>query len=148
LQIIKRFKKEKDFPSSYLATGRNPAGIRVRPSWPLLSPPPFLFFTWPNPVPASSLTRGPRRGPVKPVAPASDDETEFELKLEMPLGKISPISNPRQKQHQVLIEKRVGLESAPFTSTRMEMSYPVPRKRERSLHTCAQDVQITRIVTI
>jgi hypothetical protein len=28
------------------------------------------------------------------------------------------------------------------------MSYPVPRKRERSLHTCAQDVQITRIVTI
>jgi hypothetical protein len=28
------------------------------------------------------------------------------------------------------------------------MSYPVPRKREQSLHTCAQDVQITRIVTI
>jgi hypothetical protein len=28
------------------------------------------------------------------------------------------------------------------------MSYPVPRKRERSLHTCAQDVQITRTVTI
>jgi hypothetical protein len=28
------------------------------------------------------------------------------------------------------------------------VSYPVPRKRERSLHTCAQDVQITRIVTI
>jgi hypothetical protein len=25
LQIIKRFEKEKDFPSSYLATGRNPA---------------------------------------------------------------------------------------------------------------------------
>jgi hypothetical protein len=24
------------------------------------------------------------------------------------------------------------------------MSHPVPRKRERSLHTCAQDVQITR----
>jgi hypothetical protein len=29
-----------------------------------------------------------------------------------------------------------------------EVSYPVLRKRERSLHTCAQDVQITRIVTI
>jgi hypothetical protein len=29
-----------------------------------------------------------------------------------------------------------------------EVSYPVPRKREQSLHTCAQDVQITRIVTI
>jgi hypothetical protein len=28
------------------------------------------------------------------------------------------------------------------------MSYPVPRKRERSLHTCAQDVQITRMATI
>jgi hypothetical protein len=28
------------------------------------------------------------------------------------------------------------------------LSYPVPRKRERSLHTCARDVQITRIVTI
>jgi hypothetical protein len=27
------------------------------------------------------------------------------------------------------------------------MSYPVPRKREQSFHTCAQDVQITRIVT-
>jgi hypothetical protein len=24
------------------------------------------------------------------------------------------------------------------------VSYPVPRKKERSLHTCAQDVQITR----
>jgi hypothetical protein len=29
-----------------------------------------------------------------------------------------------------------------------EVSYPVPRKRERSLHTCAQDVQITRMATI
>jgi hypothetical protein len=28
------------------------------------------------------------------------------------------------------------------------MSYPVPRKRKRSLHTCAQDVQITRMATI
>jgi hypothetical protein len=29
-----------------------------------------------------------------------------------------------------------------------KMSYPVSRKRERSLHTCAQDVQITHMVTI
>jgi hypothetical protein len=29
-----------------------------------------------------------------------------------------------------------------------EVSYPIPRKRERSLYTCAQDVQITRTVTI
>jgi hypothetical protein len=28
------------------------------------------------------------------------------------------------------------------------LSYPVPRKREQSLHTCAQDVQITRMTTI
>jgi hypothetical protein len=28
------------------------------------------------------------------------------------------------------------------------VSYPIPRKRERSLHTCAQDVQITRMATI
>jgi hypothetical protein len=29
-----------------------------------------------------------------------------------------------------------------------QVSYPIPRKRERSLHTCAQDVQITRMATI
>jgi hypothetical protein len=29
-----------------------------------------------------------------------------------------------------------------------DLSYPVPRKKERSLHTCAQDVQITRMATI
>jgi hypothetical protein len=28
------------------------------------------------------------------------------------------------------------------------VSYPVPGKRERNLHTCAQDVQITRMATI
>jgi hypothetical protein len=28
------------------------------------------------------------------------------------------------------------------------LSHPVPRNRERSLHTCAQDVQITRMATI
>jgi hypothetical protein len=33
-------------------------------------------------------------------------------------------------------------------STTAVLSYPVPRKRERSLHTCAQDVQITRMATI
>jgi hypothetical protein len=34
-----------------------------------------------------------------------------------------------------------------LTST-SPLSYPVPRNRERSLHTCAQDVQITRMATI
>jgi hypothetical protein len=33
-------------------------------------------------------------------------------------------------------------------SSWLELSYPVPRKRERSLHTCVQDVQITRMATI
>jgi hypothetical protein len=34
------------------------------------------------------------------------------------------------------------------TESEPGMSYPVPRKRERNLHTCAQDVQITRMATI
>jgi hypothetical protein len=33
-------------------------------------------------------------------------------------------------------------------TTPRSLSYPVPRKRERSLHTCAQDVQITCMATI
>jgi hypothetical protein len=39
-------------------------------------------------------------------------------------------------------------DSSMYTGPGSYLSYPVPRKRERSLHTCAQDVQITRIVTI
>jgi hypothetical protein len=37
---------------------------------------------------------------------------------------------------------------APHVKSAPKVSYTVPRERERSLHTCAQDVQITRIVTI
>jgi hypothetical protein len=36
----------------------------------------------------------------------------------------------------------------PNATKSSKLSYPIPRKRERSLHTGAQDVQITRIVTI
>jgi hypothetical protein len=50
LQIIKRYEKENDFPNSYLVMGRNLAGNRVWPGQPLLSPPPFLFFTRPSPA--------------------------------------------------------------------------------------------------
>jgi hypothetical protein len=50
LEIIKRFEKEKNFHNSYLVMGWNPAGNQVRPSQPLLSPPPFLFFTRPSRV--------------------------------------------------------------------------------------------------
>jgi hypothetical protein len=48
-----------------------------------------------------------------------DDETESELELETSPGKISPIPNIQWKQPQIMTEKRVGLESAPITSTRM-----------------------------
>jgi hypothetical protein len=36
----------------------------------------------------------------------------------------------------------------PAPAPTVVLSYPVPRNRERSLHTCAQDVQITRMATI
>jgi hypothetical protein len=35
-----------------------------------------------------------------------------------------------------------------FQGLTAKLSHPVPRNRERSLHTCAQDVQITRMATI
>jgi hypothetical protein len=41
-----------------------------------------------------------------------------------------------------------NLKAAKSRQETYAMSYPVPRKKERSLHTCAQDVQITRMVTI
>jgi hypothetical protein len=59
-------------------------------------------------------------GPTDALRPHHDDETESELELEMPPGKISPTSNPRWKRHRIQMEKRVGLESAHITSTRLE----------------------------
>jgi hypothetical protein len=44
--------------------------------------------------------------------------------------------------------KEVLLRDNPGCNESWLVSYPVPRKRERSLHTCAQDVQITHMVTI
>jgi hypothetical protein len=41
-----------------------------------------------------------------------------------------------------------GLSVKDLSTRNVIMSYPVPRKRERSLYTCAQDVQITRMATI
>jgi hypothetical protein len=43
---------------------------------------------------------------------------------------------------------KLPLISRSFHFNPQGLSYPVLRKRERNLHTCAQDVQITRIVTI
>jgi hypothetical protein len=49
---------------------------------------------------------------------------------------IKRIPRPGREEYKVIVEIISGL------------SYPIPRKRERSLHTCAQDVQITRMATI
>jgi hypothetical protein len=82
LQIINIFEKEKEFPSSSLATGRNPTGTWVQPIWPLLSPPPFSIFhvaqpsqpslasLWSRPGRASpGLTHAwPRSGPALTIA--------------------------------------------------------------------------------
>jgi hypothetical protein len=45
---------------------------------------------------------------------------------------------------EVLTKSQVSLNP----SLSQVVSHPVPRKKERSLHTCAQDVQITRMATI
>jgi hypothetical protein len=44
--------------------------------------------------------------------------------------------------------KAIGGHDSSWCGGRGGMSYPIPRNRERSLHTCAQDVQITRMATI
>jgi hypothetical protein len=45
-------------------------------------------------------------------------------------------------------QRRCKEKTWPLGQVAWTVSYPIPRKRERSLHTCAQNVQITRIVTI
>jgi hypothetical protein len=45
-------------------------------------------------------------------------------------------------------ESQVDIQGGEMKFLTGRVSYPVPRKRERSLHTCAQDVQITRMATI
>jgi hypothetical protein len=52
---------------------------------------------------------------------------------------IKVVVYPKWLSNVVIVRKKNG---------KWWMSYPVPRKRERSLHTCAQDVQITRMATI
>jgi hypothetical protein len=78
LQIIKRFEKEKDFPSSYLAMGWNPAGIWVQPSRHLLSPPLFYFLrgptsaqlpqhAWPVSQPNEASSASTQPAPARPM---------------------------------------------------------------------------------
>jgi hypothetical protein len=59
----------------------------------------------------------------------------------------------RVPEEQVSLEDLVMSEDHTYQEYHAKLletsvSYPVPRKRERSLYTCAQDVQITRTVTI
>jgi hypothetical protein len=68
------------------------------------------------------------------------------------IGKINP---PSSKDHQYILTIMdyftKWVEAIPMKTDIegcYQLSYPVPRKRERSLHTCAQDVQITRMATI
>jgi hypothetical protein len=74
---------------------------------------------------------------------------------------INPILVPKENKDWRMCVDYTDLNKAsknnPFRLPRIDqvvdstadcMSYPVPRKRERSLHMCAQDVQITRMVTI
>jgi hypothetical protein len=72
------------------------------------------------------------------------EEEPFDIELvvpDSPTTQDSPAEEQQQPKHHD-IEDKANEEYPP------SMSYPVLRKRERSLHTCAQDVQITRIVTI
>jgi hypothetical protein len=69
-------------------------------------------------------------------------------------GPLAYTDNERAKQLLYTLDDSVrdikitALEESADFATLDTVSYPVPRKRERSLHTCAQDVQITRTVTI
>jgi hypothetical protein len=58
------------------------------------------------------------------------------------------LENPRSNWVVVIGLELLGLACPGLGLGSCYVSYPVPRKRERSLHTCAQDVQITCIVTI
>jgi hypothetical protein len=59
-----------------------------------------------------------------------------------PRSAAAETKRPEQPQEQPTTQAEV-----PAMNT-SALSYPVLRNRERSLHTCAQDVQITRMATI
>jgi hypothetical protein len=69
-------------------------------------------------------------------------------------GPLAYTDNERAKQLLYALDDSVrdikitALEESADFATLDTVSYPVLRKRERSLHTCAQDVQITRTITI
>jgi hypothetical protein len=83
-----------------------------------------------------------------PVMPL---ERAIEFKIELQPG-TAPIAKAPYKMSPVemkeLKTQLQGLLDKGYIRTSTPLSYPVPRNRERSLHTCAQDVQITRMATI
>jgi hypothetical protein len=75
----------------------------------------------------------------------------FMDRKKMPPPAVSVAQEPQQGEHHWANppddDEPMGEINVIFKGS-MTMSYPVPRNRERSLHTCAQDVQITRMATI
>jgi hypothetical protein len=65
---------------------------------------------------------------------------------------LSSLDASSDKQYESISDDEIALLARKFCALhkfcKERMSYPVPRNRERSLHTCAQDVQITRMATI
>jgi hypothetical protein len=83
-----------------------------------------------------------------PVMPL---ERAIEFKIELQPG-TAPIAKAPYKMSPVemkeLKTQLQGLLDKGYIRTSTPLSYPVSRNRERSIHTCAQDVQITRMATI
>jgi hypothetical protein len=79
-----------------------------------------------------------------------DRDIEFMIELLPGTPPISRRSYRMPVNELVELKKKIAeLQSKGFIRpSSSPLSNPVPRKRERSLHTCAQDVQITRMVTI
>jgi hypothetical protein len=123
LKFIKDLEKER-FSYSLIEIGPKPRPNPVGPFF----PPPHCFRVEPSSAPScfGAAQRSQQRqhvactGPTDALRPPRDDKAESEVELEMMPGKISPISNTQRKRHRILMEKCVGLESAPITSTRME----------------------------
>jgi hypothetical protein len=104
-------------------------------------------------VRAVARAQGGGGTPSEPESSGDDDDEEDEDEEE---GEItsSPPNLPPPKDLPSLgnlfsqqAEISVGAHRAKHPWART-VSYPVLRNRERSLHTCAQDVQITRMATI
>jgi hypothetical protein len=138
-----------------------------QPNRPSGQPPHTVFrpsrghFFFKRPLPLSPLGLGPSVGPARPLSPpgrparlpppsrgnASPRAAFTPLRARLTSG--PHLSSPSSSSARARSRHR-RISPPPATTQHLEMllSYPVPRNRERSLHTCAQDVQITRMATI